>query len=160
MAVGRVYIAMIDAVSVSAVADLFWISCPTDSVVYIEEVCITQDTSETSEQLPLNMFRTTTDNAANGTSNTPNPLEVGSPAYGGTVRTNITGGSLSAETTPIIREAQNVLNGWHWKGSYEDPLLILTPAAATAGRVAIKLDAAPAAAIPISGWVRIREIGG
>lgn len=160
MAAGRRYVAVLDAISVSAVCDLFWISCPTDAVVYIEEVCITQDTSETSEQLPLNLFRTTTDNSAVGTGVTPNPLEVGDPAYGGTVRYNITGGSLSAETTPIRRESQNILNGWLWKGSYEEPLLVMTPAAGTAGRAAVKLDAAPSAAISISGYMIIREIGG
>lgn len=160
MAVGRVYFAMIDAVSVSAVCDLFWISCPTDSVVFIEEVKITQDTSETSEQLPLNVFRTTTDNSAQGSANTPAPQEVGSPAYGGTVRTNITGASLAAETTPVLRESQNILNGWHLKGTYEEPLLVMTPAAGTAGRAAVKIDAAPGAAITVSGWVRLREIGG
>lgn len=160
MAAGRRYAAMIDAVSVSAVTDLFWIGCPTDAVTYIEEIFISQDASETSEQLPLNVFRTTTDNSAQGTSNTPAPLEVGDPAYGGTVRTNITGASLSAETTPVLRQSQNILNGWHLKGSYEEPLLILTPAAATAGRCAIKLDAAPGSAISISGYVVLREIGG
>lgn len=160
MAVGRTYYAHIDAVAVSAVADLFWFSCPTDAVVYLEEVCITQDASETSEQLPLRIFRTTTDNAANGSANTPNPIQVGDPAYGGTVRTNITGGSLSAETTPLMSESQNILNGWHLKGSYEDPLVVLTPAAATAGRCAIKLDAAPGASINVSGYIKLREIGG
>lgn len=160
MAVGRVYYASIDAVSVSAVCDLFWIGCPTDAVTYIEEVCITQDTIEVSEQMPLMLFRTTTDNSAAGSANTPNPLEVGSPAYGGTVRHNITGGSLSAETTPSRRESQNILNGWHWLGSYEEPLLVLSPTAGTAGRAAVKLDVAPAGATSFSGYVRIREIGG
>jgi hypothetical protein len=160
MATGRVYYAHIDGVAVSAVADLFWFSCPTDAVVFLEEICITQDASETSEQLPLRLFRTTTDNAANGTGVTPAPLNVGDAAYGGTVRSNITGGSLSAETTPILSESQNILNGWHLKGSYEDPILVMTPAAATAGRAAIKLDAAPGASINVSGYIKLREIGG
>lgn len=160
MSQGRRYIASIDAVTVSAVCDLFWIAAPTDAVVYVEEVVISQDTSETSEQLPLMLFRTTTDNSAAGTSNTPNPVEVGDPAYGGTVRTNITGASLAAETTPSRREAQNILNGWVWKGTYEEPLLVLSPTAGTAGRAVVKLDAAPSAAITVSGYVVLREIGG
>jgi len=36
----------------------------------------------------------------------------------------------------------------------------MTPAAATAGRAAVKLDAAPSAAISISGYMIFREIGG
>lgn len=160
MAVGRVYYAYIEAIAVSAVADLFWIGCPTDAVTYIEEIVVTQDASETSEQLPLRVFRTTTDNSAVGTANTPAPVQVGDPAYGGTVRTNITGGSLSAKTTSLFGEGQNILNGWHYKGSYEEPLVVLTPAAGTAGRCAIRIDAAPGAAINITGWVKLREIGG
>ena len=157
---GRVYYASIDAVAVTAVVDLFFIAAPSDAVVYIEEVSITQDTIETSEQQPLMLFRTTTDNSAVGTANTPNPKEVGDPAFGGTVRTNITGASLSAETTPSRRESQNILNGWHWLGSYEEPLLILSPTAGTAGRASIKVDVAPAASTSYSGYVKIREIGG
>lgn len=160
MAVGRTYYAHIEGVAISAAADLFWFSCPTDAVVFLEEVCITQDASETSEQLPLRVFRTTTDNSANGTGVTPNPISVGDPAYGGVVRSNITGGLLSAKTTSLLSESQNILNGWHLKGSYEDPLVVLTPAAATAGRCAIKLDAAPGASINVSGYIKLREIGG
>jgi len=157
---GRVYIASIDAVAVTAVCDLFWITAPTDAVVFIEEVVITQDLIEISEQMPLMLFRTTTDNSAAGSANTPNPVEVGDPAFGGTVRHNITGGSLSAETTPSRRESQNILNGWHWLGSYEDPLLILSPTAGTASRAAVKLDVAPGASTSFSGYIRFREIGG
>lgn len=158
---GRVYYATLDALSVAVVTDLFYISAPTDAVVYVEEVKITQEASEASEQLPLFLFRTTTNQDAVGTANTPNPREVGDPAFGGIVRTNIAGGSLSAETTPLgPREGQNELNGWHLVGSYDEPLAILSPVAATAGRLVIKLDAAPTAAILINGWVKLREIGG
>ena len=157
---GRVYEITVDAIAVSAVADIIWLSCPTDSVVYIEEIIVTQEASELSEQMPLFLFRTTTDNSAAGTSNTPNPTEVGDPAYGGVVRHNIVGGSLSAETTPIRRQSQNQLNGWHWKGSELDPILIMTPAAATAGRAALKLDVAPSTGITMDAYMRIREIGG
>ena len=152
---GRMYTAVLDGVSVSAVADLFWIAAPSDACVVIHEINITQDTSETSEQLPLNVFRTATDNAAQGTANTPNPLDVGSPAFGGTVRTIITGGSLSAETTMLVRESQNILNGWSILPTPECRI-VLSPS----GRLAVKLDAAPAAALPISGRIVFEEIGG
>lgn len=159
MAAGRRYVAIIDAVSISAAREIFFIAAPTDSVVYIEEVCVTQEAQETSEQLPLMLYRTTTDSSAAGSANTPNPIEIGDPAFGGTVRTDIATGT-SAETTQIRREAQNLLNGWLWKGSYEEPLLILSPTAGTASRAVVRLDTAPAAAITVSAYMIFREIGG
>lgn len=156
---GRMYSAVLDAVSVSAVADLFFLAAPTDAVVVVHEIKISQDAGETSEQLPLMVFRTTTDNSAVGTANTPNPLQVGDPAFGGTVRTNITGGSLSAETTLLWRDSQNVLNGWHYLPTPETRP-VLSPIAGTAGRLSIKLDAAPTAALTFSGYVIFEEIGG
>lgn len=159
MAVGRTYTSMIDGVAATTAIEFFFISCPTDAVVFIEEISITQDTIETSEQIPLQLWRTTTANEAVGTANTPNPTEIGMPAFGGTVRTMLAAAS-SAETTLIRREAQNILNGWLWKGSYEDPLLVLSPTAGTASRATIGLSSAPAASTTFSGYIRFREIGG
>jgi hypothetical protein len=157
---GRVYYDVLDAVSVAAITDLWYVAAPTDAVVYVEEVILTQDTSEASEQLPLMLFRTGTDNAAAGTGKTPNPEEVGDPAFGGVVRTLITAGNLATVTTRIRREAQNIANGWFWKGSYEEPLVILSPTAGAAGRAVVKLDAAPGTALIVSGTLKLREIGG
>lgn len=159
MAAGRRYVSMIDSLAVTTAIEFFWAGSPTDAVTYLEEVCLTQDASETSEQLVLSLARTTTDSSAGGTANTPNPVEVGDPAYGGTVRTAVAAGS-SADTTPIRQEGQNILNGWLWKGSYEEPILILSPTAGTAGRMVIRLVNAPAASLNFSGWITIREIGG
>ncbi len=155
----RMYVASIDAISVSAVCDLFFVAAPTDAIVKIHEIFIGQDASETSEQLPIRLFRSTTDNSANGTANTPAPLEVGDPAFGGTVRTNITGGSLGAETTPLFSIPANVLNGFHFLPPPEGRIT-LSPVAGTAGRFVVKLDAAPSAALTISGYIVFEEIGG
>lgn len=159
MGVGRVYQSEITGIAVTTAIEFFHIQCPADSVVFIEEVSITQDTSETSEQLVLQMFRTADDESATGTANTPAPLEVGDPAFGGTVRTNLAAGS-STKTTGLKREGQNVLNGWLWKGSYEEPLAILSPTAGTAGRLTIGLVNAPGASMTFSATLKFREIGG
>ena len=153
---GRMYTAVMDAQAVAAVCELFFIAAPADAIVKIHEIVITQDTSETSEQLPLNVFRTATDQAAKGTANTPAPLSVGDPAFGGTVRTNIlTAETFATETTPLLRQSQNILNGWHILPTPEAQI-VLSPS----GRLCIKLDAAPGASIPISGYVVFEEIGG
>lgn len=153
---GRLYSAVMDAQAVAAVCELFFIAAPADACVRVHEIVITQDSSETSEQLPLNVFRTATDQGAKGTANTPAPLSGGDPAFGGTVRTNIlTAETFATETTMLLRQSQNVLNGWHILPTPETQI-VLSPS----GRLCIKLDAAPAASIPISGYVVFEEIGG
>jgi hypothetical protein len=150
------YTSVIDALAVAAVDELFFIAAPADAVVQIHEIIITQDGSETSEQLPLNVFRTATDQAAKGTANTPAPLQAGDAAFGGTVRTNIlTAETFATETTILLRQSQNILNGWHILPTPECRI-VLSPS----GRLVVKLDAAPSAAINISGYVTFEEIGG
>jgi hypothetical protein len=157
---GRIYSAVIDGIAVAAVCEIFFIAAPTDSVVVIHEIVITQDTSETSEQLPLNIFRTATNQSAKGTANTPTPHEIGTPAFGGIVRTNIlTAETFATETTMIQRQSQNQLNGWHILPTPETRI-VLSPTAGVAAYLVIKLDAAPSASIPISGYVVFEEIGG
>ena len=157
---GRMYTAPLDAVSVAAVCELWFIAAPTDAVVVIHEVVITQDTSETSEQLPIRIFRTTTDQSAKGTGITPAPLQPGDAAFGGVVRSNIlTAETFAAETTMLECQSQNVINGWHFLPTPETRIY-LSPTAGVASRLCIKLDVAPAAALPISGYVILEEIGG
>jgi hypothetical protein len=152
----RMYVANIDAVAVAAVSELFFIAAPTDAVVRIHEICINQDTSETSEQLPLNIFRTATNQSAKGTSITPAPLSAGDPAFGGIVRSNILAAeTLATETTMLKRISANVLNGWHYLPTPECRIDV-----SPGTYLDIKLDAAPAASLPISGYVVFEEIGG
>ena len=157
---GRIYTAVIDATAVAAVCELFFIAAPTDAVVIIHEIVITQDTSETSEQLPLNIFRTATNQSAKGTANTPNPHSIGAAAFGGVVRTNIlTAETLATETTLLLRQSQNQLNGWHYLPTPECRI-ILSPTAGVAAYLVVKLDVAPSASIPISGYITFEELGG
>jgi hypothetical protein len=150
------YTAVMDAQAVAAVCELFFIAAPADAVVVVHEIVVTQDAAETSEQLPLNVFRTATDQAAKGSANTPAPLQAGDAAFGGTVRTNILiAETFATETTMLLRQSQNVLNGWQILPTPECRI-VLSPS----GRLAVKLDAAPAASINISGYVVFEEIGG
>lgn len=153
---GRIYTAPLDAVSVAAVCELFFVAAPADACVAIHEIAITQDTSETSEQLPVRVFRTATDQSAKGTGITPAPLEAGDPAFGGTVRSNIlTAETFATETTMLYCQSQNALAGWHWLFTPET-----RPILSPSGRLCVKLDAAPAASLPISGYLVVEEIGG
>ena len=159
MSAGREYTTVIDGVAATTAIEFFFLSCPTDAVLFVTEVSITQDTIEISEQLPLKMWRTATANEAVGTANTPASTEVGNPAFGGTARTMLAAAS-SAVTTLVRREAQNILNGWLWKGSWEEPLLILSPTAGVASRCAVGLHTAPTASTTFSGYIKFIEVGG
>jgi len=153
---GRMYVAVLDALSVSAVCELFNVIAPADSVVVIHEIQISQDTIEVSEQMPLLIFRTATDQSAKGDACTPAPLSVGTPAFGGTVRTNVlAAATLATETTLLWRESQNILNGWHYLPTPETRI-VLSPS----GTLCVKLDVAPAGATVFSGTVVLEEIGG
>lgn len=153
---GRRYVAVMDAQAVAAVCELFYVKAPTDAVVVIHEVRISQDSIEVSEMLPVNIFRTATDQAAKGSANTPAPLEAGDAAFGGTVRTNIlTAETFATETTALFRQGQNVLNGWHWLWTPET-----RPVISPGAGICVKLDAAPAASLTMSGCVIFEEIGG
>lgn len=152
----RLYSATMDSIAVAAESELFFIAAPSDAVVRIHEIKITQDASETSEQLPLKVYRTATDQSAKGTSVISNPLSEGDAAFGGVVRRNI----LTAETfaTPgalLISDSENILNGWHILPTPETRIDI-----SPGDYIVIKLDAAPSASINISAYVLIEEIGG
>lgn len=159
MSIGRIYKAAFKGISHTVITDLFFIEAPTDAAVLIHRIWITNRDQETSEQLPVEVFRTTTANAAAGTAVTPAPRNVGDPAFGGTVRRTITGGSLAAATTDLFSVGENVLNGWLWLPT-PDEQDVLSPVAGTAGRLNVKLAVAPAAAILLDGFVVLEEIGG
>ncbi len=152
----RMYTAVMDNIAVAAACELFFIEAPTDLVIRIHEIKITQDGSETSEQLPLNIFRTADDQGAKGTSITPAPLSVGDSASTALIRSNIlTGATFAAETTMLLRESQNVLNGFHILPTPECRIDI-----SPGGYVCVKLDEDPSASLNISGYVVFEEIGG
>lgn len=153
---GRMYAVPIDALSVSAICELLFIAAPADAVVRVHEIKLTQDASESSEQLPIRIFRTATDQSAKGSAITPNPLSLGDAAFGGTVRSNIlTAATFATETTMLISEAFNILNGFHYLPTPESRIDI-----SPSGRLVVKLDAAPGGALDFSGYAIIEEIGG
>lgn len=152
---GRMYISPLAGVATDAITDVLYIKPPAGATVIVHEISITQDASETSEQLPLQLHRTSTDNAAAGTGVTPAPLDERDAAAEATVRRSITGGSLSTETTVLWRKGQNILAGWEWMPTPEGRI-VLGPGG---NGLSIKLPVAPAASINLSGYVIHEEIG-
>jgi hypothetical protein len=147
---GRKYSVLMDAATISAADDLVRISAPADAILVIHEVIVTQDASETSEQLPLQLQRASTDGT--GSSYTAKLLEGSDAAFGGTaVHT------LTVDTTPgdiLWRKSENVLNGWHYLPTPETRIVI-----PPSGRFVVRLDGAPSAALTMTATVIFEEIG-
>lgn len=154
---GTMYVATFDGISVSAICELFYVKPASTRSVIIHEIRITQETSETSEQLPLQIARTATDQSAKGTSLTPAKLNVnGGAAAGATVRSNILTGATFATLGDMLRvEGENVLGGWHYLPTPECRPVI----SAGGDGIVVKLKTAPTAALTLDGVLVFEEIG-
>lgn len=157
---GRMYVATFDAVSVSAVQDLFEIVAPSDAVVRIHSIDISNEVSETSEQLAIRLRRGegAVTSGSGGSTNTPEPTSNGDPAFGGTVEIN--------NTTPMVagsgaikefgRYGYNVVGGgFSWVPTPECRIDI-----SPGDRFVVNLPTAPTSALTMSGVVYLEEIGG
>ena len=153
---GRMYTAVMNGVAIAAASEIFFVEAPADSAIVLHEFKLTQDASTTSEQLALKCYRTATDQGAKGTALTPSPLNVGDVAAGHTVQSAIlTAATFATPGVMLFRDAQNVLNGFHWLPTPESRIII-----SPGGYVVFKLETAPAASLTFSGYVTFEEIGG
>ena len=148
---GRMYSVPFSGITVSAAQDLIRVSAPSTAVVVVHSVSITQDTDETSQQLPFQIHRASTDGSG-GSAVTPTPLLVGDPAFAGTAARNNT--TRATAGVVIRRRSENLLNGVHWVFTPEERIVI-----PPSGRVVVGLETAPAAGLPFSGEMIIEEIG-
>ena len=154
---GRVYTAAFTGVSVSATQDFFEVVAPSTAIVVLHEVHITQDASETSEQLPVSVIRvpSTVTSGTGGSSVTPRKMQSGDPAAAATVEANNTTVATTSGTLETLdRLGDNVLNGWHWVWPPES-----RPVIAPSGTMVVRLGTAPGAALTMSGLVKFEEIG-
>jgi hypothetical protein len=154
---GRMYTAVIDGVSIAAISEIFALKAPATACVLVHEVVLTQDTLETSEQLPVTIKRTdgNPDQSVKGTAITPRPVQVGDSAAGTVVGSAIlVAATFGNYTATLHRQAQNILGGWHWLFTPESRIVI-----SPSGHLVVKLETAPTAAITVSGYVTFEEIG-
>lgn len=151
----RMYSAVFEEVAVTAAQDLFEIVAPSDAIVWIHSVSITQSSDAgdaQSEMLNLLYHRGST-SGSGGSAVTPTPLNVGDSAFGGTAEANNT--SQSTEGTKLRAECFNVLAGYIWQPTPEERIC-LSPS----GRLIIELQTTPADSLTMSGTVILEEVGG
>lgn len=153
----RPYSAVFEGISVSAVQDLFELTAGATVAVVLLEVHITQDASETSEQLPLQirLIPATVTSGSGGAAVTPRKLRRGDASAASTVERNNTTQATSTGTIEILRRmADNVLNGWHYVFTPETAIW-LPPS----GVLTVSLPTAPGSALTMSGEIVFGEVG-
>lgn len=145
--------------SVSTAVDVFELVCPADSVILVHEITITQQASETSEQLPFTLAKASGSytSGSGGSSPTKTPKEKGFPASGATLTAfNTTRASAGTGTLTVVnRKDENIINGITWLFTpecYE----WLSPGDA----FIVGLEATPGATLTMSATIQWSEFGG
>lgn len=152
---GRMYTVSNTISGVTAATDLIEINAPSDAVVVVHKIIITQETEfgdAASEQLDV-MFHRGSTSGTGGATPTASPLEVGDSAFGGTVETGNT--TQSTDGTILHREAFNVMAGMYWSPTPEERI-VLSPS----GRLIVSLETAPDDSIDFRVTAYFEEIGG
>ena len=152
--IGQLYTVAIGSQAQTAAKTLIEVAAPSDAVVCVEREWIKQTSFDTSENLGTKTQRVTT--TGTGTATTPEPLQVGSAAFGGTVETNSTVEPTYTAGTEILEEGFNVLSGFLWTPANDDEVIVISPSAL----IGMNLDVAPSGSMNFSYGMTIREIGG
>lgn len=159
---GRKYTVQANAVAITAAQDLIEIAAPTDAIVKVLswEVFQTSDTGDAAEEiLRLETVRGvgTVTSGSGGTTPTPQPIEDGDPAFGGTVEANNT--TRMAAGTGTLETLEQ--RGWNVRVPIQ---MIYTPemqpVISPGNRWTLSLPAAPADSITTTVMVTFEEIGG
>lgn len=146
---GRMYSIIMDAVSVSTAQDLVRVSAPSDAVLVVHEVNVTQESSETSDSGAIQLQRATTDGT--GPTYVPKLLQPSDAAFGGTTVTNLTVDTTAGDI--LYREGFNVLSGYRKLFTPEQ-----RPVVPPSGRFVVRSDVAITAAT-LTCEVIVEELG-
>lgn len=152
----RIYKVPMDAISVSAVQDLFEINSGSGFVTRLLEVFIGQSSDAgdaEDEMLRVQIIRAHSTSGSGGASVTPVGVNAGSAAFGGTCERNNTTQATGGSPVTICADTFNVRAGWVYRAT-ERPIIVIPPS----GRLVVALPAAPADAITMSGYAVIEEI--
>ncbi len=152
---GRMYSLSDTVASVTTAIDLIRISAPSDAIVVVHKVIVTQETEfadAQSEMLDVQFHRGSTDGSGGATPSAV-PLEVGDAAFGGTTATG--NGTQSTEGVILHAEAFHVAAGFAWAPTPEERI-VLSPS----GRLIVELPTAPDDSVDFRVSAYFEEIGG
>ena len=150
-----VYYASFENITVSAVQDLFELLAPSNASVDILRIHLSQNTSETSEQLRARMkvISGSPTSGSGGATVTPEPADRGvTRAFAGTVERNNTTQLTGGTTELAWTEGFNMLAGFEWRATPEDKITI-----DASEYFVLELPTAPASGTPMNGLIVFRE---
>lgn len=158
--IGRIYTVNFANVSISTLQDLFELTPADDKPLEIVGLFLTQvgnaDVGDAQEELlRFSIIRGYTTSGSGGSAPTPAPVKRSDSASGFTVEVNNT--TVATAGTPVVihEDAFNVRAGYaNWW-----PLGAEPDASQANTTLVIRLNAAPADAITLSGTLYVREYG-
>ncbi len=153
---GRVYTAIVNAVAVTAIQDFWELNCPTDAVICLLSVRISQysDVGDAAaEMLPVVISKATGTAGSGGTTPTAQPHHTGDSAFGGTVEAN--NDTQAGTTVEELADAFNIRAGWLYQPT-EKEYKWLSP-----GEVLlVELPVAPTDSLTMMGSITFKVFGG
>jgi hypothetical protein len=152
----RLYRAPFEAVAISVQVDFWEVVLPSDTLVELVECHIGQSSDAgdaEAEMAPISFVTGYTTSGSGGTTITPAP-QPGDAAFSGTVEANNT--TLASGGTPRLEHADT----FHWQAGFcwvpTPESRILLP---VSSRLVVRLGAAPADAVTVSGILVLAEAG-
>ncbi len=136
-------------VAVAAVQDLFELLAPSNAPIRLLRLNITQNGSETSEQLSIIVKKVTGSptSGSGGTTITPVAAKENvSRAFAGTTEANNTTALTGGTQSEFWQEGFNILAGYEWRATPEDVI-----ECGPSERIVVNLPAAPGASIQMNG---------
>jgi hypothetical protein len=152
------YTAVFSGVAVTAQQDLFELVAPSDAIVVIHAIELSQSTEvgdAAEEGLSILLKSGSNTSGSGGTTPTPAPVQLGDAAFGGTCEANNT--TKASAGTIVTHYA------WNWNVRAEF-VRIFTPEArpilTPSRRCTLELATTPADSVTMSGTLVFEEIGG
>lgn len=155
---GRIYAASFTAVAATAAQDLFEIAPADDKPVYLHAVYLMQTTDlgdAAEEVLRVSVLRGHATSGSGGSTATPRPMMPSDTAFGGVAEVNNT--TIASAGTAVELH----VDGWNIRVPYQ---LVWTPetrpfCTQAQGLIVVRLMAAPADSVTISGTLLLEELG-
>lgn len=156
-ALGRMYV-VIGSAAVTTAVDVFEIVAPADSSVVIHSAFVGQYSDfgdAEAEMLRVSMFRGHTTSGSGGSAATPNPLELGGSAFGGTAEAYNTTLATAGASQGMYADSFNIASGLHYRPTPEERI-VLSPSQ----RFVVRLIDAPADSLSFWSCIYFEELGG
>lgn len=155
---GRIYSVSFEGVAVTVAADLFELTPADDKPIEIVGMFLSQssDVGDAAEEmLRLEIIRGYTSSGSGGTSTTPQPIKRSVGAASFTAETCNTTGATTGTAVILHADAFNIRSGYqNWWPEGLEP-----EASQGDTTILVRMMAAPADSLTLSGTLYVREIG-